>query len=383
MEADENRVALRAEFSHDAPRPMIDSLQVQNFRCFQNLELNGLGNINIVVGKNGAGKTALLESICLPGSNPNLPFIFRQFRGVANRPILAQRQAYENLWKDLFFRFSQNVPIQISLKGTTENNRELKIYYDPETERPLVVTGFQDKSKEVESITSDSLIIVPIVFETFAHGQTYKLPVKMAPNGQITLAGTQPVGRVSYYPASFVPNPGEVAGMFSNLRVSKQDKRLSDLIHDIFPSVSDLSSEQPFPSGGQSEVYCSVPGIPEKVPLALVSNGINRFLHIMLYIANQPKGVILLDELETGLHHSIFGQLWEAILRQRNEYGGQLFITTHSKECLDALKPLLTEENLTHFRLIRMEELKPGIHTSRIFKGENFAAALETGTEIR
>jgi len=61
----------------------------------------------------------------------------------------------------------------------------------------------------------------------------------------------------------------------------------------------------------------------------------------------------------------------------------QLFISTHGIECLDALKPLLTEENLGHFRLIRMEELKPGIHTARIFKGEDFQAALETSSEFR
>ena len=38
---------------------MIESLEVENFRCFNKLSLDGLGKVNVVVGDNGAGKTAL------------------------------------------------------------------------------------------------------------------------------------------------------------------------------------------------------------------------------------------------------------------------------------------------------------------------------------
>src|ERR1700733_8142302 len=247
LEAEEIQVDESDGISHDAPRPMIDSLRVQNFRCFQNLELKDLGNVNIIVGKNGAGKTALIESICLPGFNPDMPFRFRQMRGVAMRPIMANKSAYENLWKDLFFRLSQNVPIQISLKGTKENSRELKIYYKPQTEQPLFV-GFEagKPQQPLDIKSSDSSIIVPIVFETVAHGQTYELPVKMAPNGQLSLAGTQPVGKISYFPANFVADPSEIAGMFSNIRVRKEDVKLSNVLKEIFPNISELSAEQIF-----------------------------------------------------------------------------------------------------------------------------------------
>jgi ABC-type branched-subunit amino acid transport system ATPase component len=361
---------------------MINSLQVQNFRCFQNLELKDLGNVNIVVGKNGAGKTALLESILLPGSSPNVPFILRQFRGMAMRPVMQQRLAYENLWKDLFFRYSQNVPIQITLRGTQENSRDLRIYYDPQTEQPLFV-GFQPgRPNEPVNLKSDSSIIVPIVFQTFAHGQTYTLPVKMDANGQLSLVGTQPTAKTSYFPANFVANPAEIAGLFSNIRVRKEDKKLSDVLHEIFPNITDLSAEQVYPSG-MSEMYCSVPGMPEKVPLALVSNGISRMLHILLFIASQPKGVVLVDEIENGLHHSKLGQLWDAVLRLRSEYDAQIFVSTHCMECLEALKPLLTDENMAQFRMIRMEELEDGSHTARIFQGKDFRSALNTGVDPR
>ena len=42
---------------------MLDSLFVKNFRCFEELEINSLGRVNLIVGKNSVGKTTLLEAI--------------------------------------------------------------------------------------------------------------------------------------------------------------------------------------------------------------------------------------------------------------------------------------------------------------------------------
>ena len=42
---------------------MIESLRIENFRCFKALELHGLKRINAIVGDNATGKTVLLEAI--------------------------------------------------------------------------------------------------------------------------------------------------------------------------------------------------------------------------------------------------------------------------------------------------------------------------------
>ncbi|MEQ1744963.1 MAG: AAA family ATPase [Saprospiraceae bacterium] len=45
---------------------MLDHLEIQNFRLFEELSINGLKRINLFTGKNNAGKTALLEAPALP-----------------------------------------------------------------------------------------------------------------------------------------------------------------------------------------------------------------------------------------------------------------------------------------------------------------------------
>src|SRR5260370_31076231 len=41
----------------------ITSIEIENFRCFKKLTVGGLTPVNLIVGANNAGKTALLEAI--------------------------------------------------------------------------------------------------------------------------------------------------------------------------------------------------------------------------------------------------------------------------------------------------------------------------------
>ena len=44
---------------------MYKSFRVKNFRCFKDLQINDLGRVNLIAGKNNTGKTALLEAISI------------------------------------------------------------------------------------------------------------------------------------------------------------------------------------------------------------------------------------------------------------------------------------------------------------------------------
>jgi AAA15 family ATPase/GTPase len=48
---------------------MLESFQVNNFRLFQHLEVGRLSRVNLVVGRNNAGKSTFLEAVELYASN--------------------------------------------------------------------------------------------------------------------------------------------------------------------------------------------------------------------------------------------------------------------------------------------------------------------------
>ncbi|MCW6038554.1 AAA family ATPase [Spirulina subsalsa FACHB-351] len=44
---------------------MIQNITIENFRCFQNTSVKEFKQVNLIGGKNNAGKTSLLEALLL------------------------------------------------------------------------------------------------------------------------------------------------------------------------------------------------------------------------------------------------------------------------------------------------------------------------------
>ena len=47
------------------------SLRIEGFRVFRELNIEGLGDVNLVTGRNNVGKTALLEAVQLLAAHDN------------------------------------------------------------------------------------------------------------------------------------------------------------------------------------------------------------------------------------------------------------------------------------------------------------------------
>ena len=64
---------------------------MKNFRCFEELELDELAQVNLIAGTNNVGKTALLEAIFLHGGsyNPALAVTINAFRGLEKMSLTA------------------------------------------------------------------------------------------------------------------------------------------------------------------------------------------------------------------------------------------------------------------------------------------------------
>src|SRR5690242_8026405 len=80
--------------------PMIDSVRMKNFRCFEEHFIEGLGTVNILVGDNGSGKTALLEALFLSQiGHPEVITRMRLWRGLSGQMAIARtRGSYEGIW---------------------------------------------------------------------------------------------------------------------------------------------------------------------------------------------------------------------------------------------------------------------------------------------
>jgi len=350
---------------------MIESIQIHNFRCFRKLSVDGLRRINIIVGANASGKTALLEAVFLAsGASPQLVLKLKTWRGMGEEVQLSRnRRDYESLWEDLFFGFDQKQIISIALKGSPERTRDLIIRY--ETHGTLALPLGEQ--------AIDATAVVPIIFEWTKNSQ-----VEFTSKPEITEKGfLVPSGGVSY-PCTFystivkAATPRETAARYSELsKLGKENLIVAALRRD-YSYIEGLSVEI---GAGIPMVYAKVRSIDVKIPVALVSQGLGQLLNYLLAIASSPRGIVLIDEIETGFYHERLASVWSSLFHFGNSYDTQLFVTTHSRECLRALLSVL-RDNEREFCLIRAQR-EDGECTLRRIEGTDFRSALEDEVEIR
>ncbi|MGB5989192.1 MAG: AAA family ATPase [Marinifilaceae bacterium] len=63
---------------------ILNSIQIKNFRGFDNLDIDGFSQINLFIGRNNSGKSSVLEAIFLlmGMSNPILSNNINRMRGL-------------------------------------------------------------------------------------------------------------------------------------------------------------------------------------------------------------------------------------------------------------------------------------------------------------
>ena len=106
--------------------------------------------------------------------------------------------------------------------------------------------------------------------------------------------------------------------------------------------------------------YIGLDGIDQLMMVNMMGDGMRRYLNIVAASANPMNNIILIDEIDNGLHYSAYKKLWEAIFALATDTNKQVFVTTHSKETLYRLNEMLEEhsEYQDALRLYTIEKTK-------------------------
>jgi hypothetical protein len=349
---------------------MIESIKIQNFRCFSELEVSALKPINIIVGENASGKSAFLEAIFLSGgAYPLNIFQFRTARQLGSQFELRPDPAsYWGLWEDLFYDFDLTRHIRIEVEGPG-SSRVVNISRNLESSQTVLI-GNQPIPPQAFAL---------LAFDWIRDG---KAPIRVSP----TIKGnslTLEVPPHEHFPTlHFGPHisdlPQENASRFSELSKDGRIQPVIEALRAEFPFIKTMSLEI---NSGTPTVFAEVHGTHRKLPVGLISDGVNKLLSLLLGIANDPGGTILIDQIEDGFYFKKMASTWRVIHNFANANGTQIFATTHSQECLDALLPAL-EANESDFALLRASRSEGAVRFA-VSNGRQFGAALSQEFEIR
>jgi hypothetical protein len=355
---------------------MIESLEIKNFRCFRDLKMSSFERVNLIAGVNNVGKTALLEAMYLLAA-PSLPVwppSLNFQRGFDKLPISVDLQTR---WGWLFHGRLLGDPIELEWKATGDRTRQIKIRWHPATEAPV---RFDASAAGAEANTGPGLVILEF------HGSDegdYQLAVSS--NGFTrpeSKAPSVPVGVISGAREG-IPGTRESileldATRLSEVYVAGASRNVLSGLQVIEPRLSDLKVLY---LSGVPMVYGDI-GIGRPVPLAQMGEGVGRVLSIVLEIARAAGGVVLIDEVEHGIHHSAMAEIWKSIAEESRRSDTQIFATTHSWECIQAAHMAFEQSTPYDLRLYRLERAEGEIRAIQ-YDRETLGTSVEMNLEVR
>lgn len=350
---------------------MFERLRIRNFRGFGDLRIDSLGRINLVTGRNNAGKTTLLEAIFLLSGAANARMAFNGHIIRNQRQGTPPRWVADTWWKPLFSGLDTNRTPEMSGFHSRVGDMKLTIRW----ERPSKEEFSRDGIKGMPAAGSPDQRSLKFEYEDR--------------NGKVASAAQETTDKVSVEPGpgdGYAPfsagilQPGggdanEDAVRLGQLRMRKRGQLILDALRVVEPRLEGIEDNA---ASGAPMIWVDI-GLPELVPLPVAGAGMTHVARIVMAAAEVEGGVLLVDEIENGLHHSVLPDVWRVIEKAAADFDVQVFATTHSFECVEAAHEALGPDR---FRLHRIEA-EDGGHRCVTLSPTAIAGAIRYNMEIR
>lgn len=336
--------------------------RVQNFKCFDDLTLDNLGLINIIVGDNNVGKTSLLEALLFTEEDNFHVLLHRWAEVLQGTRNLGNLEAEED-----FIDYYKN-----------RNIKDWKLHSEIKFEvLASVYIDFKNKDKKIKKYQANFW---------FDKVQGNKIFSHLAPHFPFLPTISPKKVKMPYM--HFHKGYGhDLIGNYTQNIQFDEDKRsilmqgLQILVPKLhYIEVSRLLSDENYAIVLKQEGYPTL-------PLAIFGEGTIKLFRLLMEIIEWSHQRLMIDEIETGMHHSRMIPFWQAVLNTAYSQDTQLFATTHSLECLQKLHEVLEKPENEHLRekvcIIKLANTaKKGIQ-AYIYPYENFEYSLENDIEIR
>jgi hypothetical protein len=364
---------------------MITKLSISNFKCFDHLILENLKRVTVITGASGSGKTALLEALLLAAKgNPDAIMRINKSRavpeltalqpGVGMLPFLLQGtpnvmspQAFNRNWSGIFYDSAK--PISVINIDDTGCERSVAISMGSASAEPQLAL-LPALSSQPKLVTFDRRIGV---------NQQPPIIVSLNQSSQMTYSrSAEDLGPVAFYfPSTAQFSETDNVIWFSELKFTGKAQHVIKTIVSDFPFIENLEVLSP---DGTGAVYAILNGGAVR-GLSEVSSGIHKTFSLYCGLSSLTDGVLMLDEIENGIYYEKFTSLWQNLYQMAVQTKNQIFITSHSQECLMALLPLL-ENNADDFTLLRTERHDKGCVVKQI-SASAMKAALRGNIDLR
>ncbi len=358
---------------------MFSRIELTGFRGFESYRLNDLRRVNLLVGKNNSGKTSVLEALHLLAANGN-PRTFDEIAGSRTGRSNWARGRGDPVIDIAPFFFGHRISLHSkSFVETDAGNLFMEVV-------PLT----DEEQVRYSDIGSERWEEEKFDFLEFGLSISTDGELKNAPSFPVNETGLMAwhslVGRRkpisprinSRLVSSKSIDARDMRPMWDNmLRINRED-RIVHTIQALQPDIFELH----FLSGPPPEVLLTLRDSKQRTPLHSFGDGTRRFLGLSLLLANLEDGLLLVDEIDTGLHWTVMEDLWRLVIRAARGGNVQVFATTHSYDCIKGLASLLEREPELSEE-VSLQKLERRLDEAVAFRGEQIPIAIDHNIELR
>ena len=360
---------------------MLRDLTVQNYRCFEDFHIDGLERVNLFVGNNNSGKTSLLEAIYLFVNPDKRQTLFETIENRINYLYIENISFYPI--RHLFYQheFSTKSSIYIESQNDIKQKTLVKFscspyvirnynfsspYLDIFDSQYMVVNGQEEFTK-----ISNRSSLINIEDKEYIKTLTVDIREKYRQFESRTNNVLVSANRLFF---------DKVAFMWDSIVLTSKENKIIEALNIIEEDLERISF-----SSNQSTnlIRLKLKHQESPVPISSMGEGMYRTLALAMSLVTAENGVLLVDEIETGLHYEAQTDMWRLILETTKELNVQVFATTHSWDCIAAFQEALSQiENKSIGKLFRLDN-KYGKIRAVEYNAEDLDIAVRNSIEVR
>lgn len=354
--------ALDSEFSGRGLH--LPDLSIAGFRGIENLAINKLGRVTLLAGRNGVGKTAVLDAV-------------RVYAGQSDPTILdtvlgERGEVHQVAGTD---PVPLDVPDYLALFHRRAMKRERAVSIgSPALGRTLTLGACRMselEDAEQKLLAGDNDLETLVLKVGFGGSQTF-LPVPIASGRSLTWstagrssAGQHGVRRFDEPPTPIkcrvlgpdVPGDHAMLEIWQHVALTADEDRAVEALRLVH---GDGIERVAFVGGGGTRsrgarAIVKLADHPDPVLLRSLGDGATRMFAAALCLATCRDGFLVIDEAENGIHHRLQQDYWRMILQTAAANNVQVLATTHSWDCVGGFARAATALDDVEGRLVRLE----------------------------
>lgn len=350
----------------------------------------GLGRVNLLVGTNNCGKTSVLEAIQLllvPGKAGPL------WHGAVRRgetADLEQSVAIAHLVHGHRIQDGASFTIEGHNDlhaATTTLNAAFVASTDDDQQRMVAALPQSALLDDGEAVGPDAPLTMVVSWTIGDESRSLRWPLTRAGGApyrsrELTKRELSPQRPVRFITTDGLTR-GDIVDLFDGTVLTADEGIVLDALRTIEPGIERIAAigarrdGRDGPLEGRGGLAMMVRG--QRIPIGSMGDGSWRLLGIALALVRARGGVLLVDEIDTGLHYTVLEKMWRLVFETAKRLDTQVFATTHSRDCYEALAAV-TQDDRHEISLQRIERDRP---EAIAFSEGELRVAAARGIEVR